>query len=109
MDNTIHRLMIDPPFRPFGREDAQVLALARWFKTSYMTWIDPIKCPTCGGSTKSMGLVTPNEAEFKKGAGRVELHVCTEDEGKGCGGQRRFQRYNDFNVLLQTREGRCGK
>lgn len=93
-----------PPFKPFGAEDAKVLALARWFKSSYMRWVDPIKCPQCGGATHGAGGVQPDDVERKGGAGRVEVHICME----GCGGLSRFPRYNNVQTLLSTREGRCG-
>lgn len=71
-----------------------------------MTWVDPIKCPKCGGPTRSAGSATPTEEERRDGAGRVELHQC-EDEG--CNGQRRFRRYTRVQTLLRTKEGRCGE
>jgi peptide-N4-(N-acetyl-beta-glucosaminyl)asparagine amidase len=100
-----------PPFKPFGSVEAKVLALARWFKQSYMTWVDPIKCPQCGEKTQSAGGISPDDIERQDGAGRVELHVCIGPDGPGigCGGIRRFARYNDVKTLLRTREGRCGE
>jgi peptide-N4-(N-acetyl-beta-glucosaminyl)asparagine amidase len=105
LDSAMTRLMADPPFQPFGREDAKALALARWFKTSYMTWVDPIKCPACSGPTTAVGSVDPDRKERADGAGRTELHVCKAQ----CGGSRRFARYNSISTLMRTREGRCGE
>lgn len=86
--------------------DHFVLALARWFKSDYMSWIDPIRCPQCGGSTKGGGSALPTPTEQADGGGRVELHQC---EKPGCGAIRRFVRYGKIGPLLRTREGRCGE
>ena len=101
----IDSLLASPPFKPFGREDARVIALVRWYKGSYMSWIDPIKCPLCRGKTELAALVEPT-AEERKDASRVELHRCVDE---GCGGSRRFARYIKSSKLLYTREGRCGE
>ncbi|OCF34733.1 hypothetical protein I316_03777 [Kwoniella heveanensis BCC8398] len=99
-------LLSNLPFKPFGPVDAEVLALARWFKSSYMRWIDPIPCPTCGGPTFGAGSSQPMSHERLDGAGRVELHNCRDP---ACGGQRRFARYGKIRALLRSREGRCGE
>ncbi|WVQ94740.1 hypothetical protein IAU59_001820 [Kwoniella sp. CBS 9459] len=99
-------LLAEPPFKPFGPVDAEVLALARWFKESYMRWIDPIPCPTCGGPTFGAGSAQPMSHERLDGAGRVELHKCKDP---ACGGQRRFARYGKIKALLRSGEGRCGE
>ncbi|KAK4684910.1 peptide-N4-(N-acetyl-beta-glucosaminyl)asparagine amidase, partial [Tremellales sp. Uapishka_1] len=99
-------LLTSPPFTPFGQEDALVISMAKWFKSSFMRWCDPIKCPDCGGATASSGSAEPNRIELQDGAGRVEVHSCSM---KGCGGIRRFARYNSIRTLLRTREGRCGE
>ncbi|KAJ1308018.1 hypothetical protein OPQ81_002089 [Rhizoctonia solani] len=69
-------------------EDALAQVLVQWFKHEYFKWADPIKCPRCGG--------------------RVELHVCTGENG-ACDGSFRFPRYNDLKYLMRTRLGRCGE
>ncbi|ORX33678.1 hypothetical protein BD324DRAFT_639140 [Kockovaella imperatae] len=102
----VEDLMADPPFQPFGREDARVFAMARWFKGSFMQWVDPIKCPICRGTTKFQGIVEPTAEEQTDSAGRVELHTC---EDLACGTSRRFARYSTDRKLFQTREGRCGE
>lgn len=103
-------LLKEPPpphlANAFGKEDAIALAAARWFKHEYFTWIDPIKCPRCGGATKFAEVSEPNERERAGGARRVEVHKC--DSG-GCEGQRRFARYNTIKALMGSREGRCGE
>ena len=101
----IAALLHSPPFEPFSQEDAQALALAQWFKHTYMRWVDPVPCPKCGGKTNGIGGDSPNPKEIADGAGRVELHKC---ENADCGGVRRFARYAKIETLLRTREGRCG-
>lgn len=99
----IEGLKQSPPFEPFGEEEAVVLAMAQWFKHDFMTWVDPIKCPYCGGETRAAGSVQPTRSEVEQGAGRVELHRCIL-----CPGERRFMRVGKILTLLKTREGRCG-
>ncbi len=98
--------MANPPFAPFGREDALVLTLVKWFKNDFMRWVDPIMCPACGGSTSLKGGDEPNAQERLDGAGRVELHECLDTS---CKGMKRFSRYGSVRKLLETREGRCGE
>lgn len=102
----IRKLMAAPPWPGFTHEDAKVTALSKWFKQSFMKWVDPIKCPVCGGSTQSIGVEGSSSEERFGGSGRTELHKCVKPE---CGGVRRFPRYNRIPSLLRSREGRCGE
>jgi peptide-N4-(N-acetyl-beta-glucosaminyl)asparagine amidase len=104
LDGRIEVLSREPPFQPFGEEEAIVLAMAQWFKYDFMTWIDPIKCPKCQGETKFSGIVQSNMEEERMGGARVESHRCVN-----CQAERRFMRSNNPRVLLKTREGRCGE
>ncbi|KIR27981.1 peptide-N4-(N-acetyl-beta-glucosaminyl)asparagine amidase [Cryptococcus deuterogattii LA55] len=106
MTSSIASISSNPPFRPFDRVDAEVLALCRWFKNDYMRWVDPIRCPACAGPTFSAGTVPPDRTELWDGAARVEVHVCKD---KNCATQRRFPRYGKVSTLLRTKEGRCGE
>ncbi|CAE6515720.1 unnamed protein product [Rhizoctonia solani] len=89
-------------------EDALAQVLVHWFKHEYFKWADPIPCPRCGGQTRAAGMVPPTPYERDGGAGRVELHVCTGENG-ACDGSFRFPRYNDLKYLMRTRMGRCGE
>ncbi|KAG8736547.1 Peptide-N(4)-(N-acetyl-beta- glucosaminyl)asparagine amidase [Ceratobasidium sp. 428] len=89
-------------------EDALAEVLVQWFKKEYFKWADPIKCPKCSGKTQVSGMVPPAPYERGGGAGRVELHVCTSENGP-CDGSFRFPRYNDPKYLMKTRLGRCGE
>ncbi|CAE6532392.1 unnamed protein product [Rhizoctonia solani] len=89
-------------------EDALAQVLVQWFKHEYFKWADPIPCPRCGGKTNAAGMVPPTAYEQQGGAGRVELHVCTGENG-ACDGSFRFPRYNDLKYLMRTRLGRCGE
>ncbi|ORY24400.1 hypothetical protein BCR39DRAFT_561576 [Naematelia encephala] len=100
-------LLAPPPFLPFGETDAQVLALARWFKSQYMRWVDPIPCSVCGGKTRSAGGTEPTPEERSEGAGRVEIHECAEETN--CSARTRFPRYRSVRSLIRTRTGRCGE
>jgi hypothetical protein len=105
LSDRVNALMADPPFSPFGEEDAKTVALVEWFKRDYMRWVDPILCPTCSGPTRSLGSTAPNDQDLSGGAQRVELHQCTAEPSHPA---RRFARYNDLMTLVRTREGRCG-
>lgn len=72
-------------------EDALAEALVKWFKPNFFIWIDPIKCPKCGGETKLKEVQGPSTAEDRAGgARRVELHLCGDES---CGTIDRFPRY----------------
>lgn len=86
-----------------GEVDRLVLVVARWFKHEYFRWVDPIKCPLCGGDTRGSA-VAPTDEERRDGAGRCELHTCVK-----CGGSDRFPRYTEVKALMRSRRGRCGK
>jgi len=100
------KYLADPPYQPFGLEDAKVHALAHWFKNDFMRWVDPVPCPKCGGNTEAAGDAEPTEAERQDGGGRVELHRCVDE---ACKAVRRFVRYSMIETLVRTREGRCGE
>jgi peptide-N4-(N-acetyl-beta-glucosaminyl)asparagine amidase len=106
LSSEISTLLADPPWTPFSEIDARVLAMARWFKSDFMRWVDPIMCPSCGGKTAAAGNVEPSWKQRQDGAGRVELHVCVDG---GCGGEKAFARYGKVATLAKTREGRCGE
>jgi len=104
LDGRIEVLQREPPFEPFGEEEATVLAMSQWFKYDFMTWVDPIKCPKCQGETRFAGMATPTQEEKEMGGDRVESHRCVI-----CQTERRFMRLNEARSLLTTREGRCGE
>ncbi|CEG02117.1 Rad4/PNGase transglutaminase-like fold [Ostreococcus tauri] len=87
--------------------DAELLALLRWFKEEFFSWVDKPPCEHCGGSEMtSIGVeVNALTAEEREGeAGRVELYRCG-----ACVKTTRFPRYNSAIKLLETRRGRCGE
>ncbi|KAG9127176.1 peptide-N4-(N-acetyl-beta- glucosaminyl)asparagine amidase [Ceratobasidium sp. 392] len=73
-------------------EDALAQVLVEWFKKEYFKWADPIKCPKCVSKTQMAGMAQPSEYERGGGAGRVEVHVCSNENGP-CDGSFRFPRY----------------
>jgi peptide-N4-(N-acetyl-beta-glucosaminyl)asparagine amidase len=104
LDGRIEVLQREPPFEPFGEEEAIVLGMSQWFKYDFMTWVDPIKCPKCQGETRFSGMAAPTQQEKAMGGDRVESHRCVV-----CQTERRFMRLNEPRSLLKTREGRCGE
>ena len=88
-------------------KDFLLLEMKEWFKTDFFKWLDSPPCPVCGGATEGGGLVAPTPQERADGAGRVEGWRC---KTAACGGQARFPRYHSKpEVLLRTRQGRCGE
>jgi peptide-N4-(N-acetyl-beta-glucosaminyl)asparagine amidase len=100
-------LSLPSPTSTTSETDDFVLALAKWFKSDYMSWVDPIRCPVCDGPTQAAESVAPTPAERTEGGGRVELHRCSLEPA--CEGVRRFVRYGQIGPLLRSREGRCGE
>lgn len=98
------RKAIAAPAELHSDPDGLVKKLARWFKSSYMSWADPIKCRACGSSTAAQGMTDPSADERADGAGRVELHRCDK-----CGEVERFARYGSVKALLREKRGRCGR
>lgn len=89
----------DPGFRDF-----LVMELLHWFKESFFSWVDTLKCSHCGGTTTNIGAGEPTANEIAGGASRVELHGCSK-----CGTHERFPRFNHPAKLTETRRGRCGE
>lgn len=95
-----------PSYSTLALDDVLVMELAKWFKGSFMKWVNVVPCQSCpdGGKTHSIenGLVT--DQERLDGAGRVEMSECDI-----CGTKSRFPRYGSVRKLLTTRRGRCGE
>jgi len=89
---------------PDNFTDQLLKQLLRWFKHSFFSWVNQLKCSSCGQGTKNVGMTQPTEEDLQFGAGRVEVHRCEK-----CHINMRFPRYNDPVKLLQTRRGRCGE
>ncbi|WVQ74506.1 hypothetical protein IAR50_004107 [Cryptococcus sp. DSM 104548] len=106
LSTSVADILRNPPFKPMGNLDATVLALCRWFRNDFMSWVDPILCPQCNGPTQGVEGAVPSTQESMKGASRVELHRCKDG---ACGTTRRFPRYGTVAALLESREGRCGE
>lgn len=90
--------------RSFDLQDCLLLALLRWFKTSFFSWVDTVPCSDCGGKTRSTGSLPPSQNDLLWGAGRVEAHTCDT-----CSRVNRFPRYTVAEKLLESRRGRCGE
>ncbi|CAH1164743.1 unnamed protein product [Phaedon cochleariae] len=83
-------------------QDTMILELLRWFKEEFFEWVDSPSCESCGNETSFSHMSTDrNHLQYTD---RVELHRC-----KTCSKLTPFPRYNDLNILLETRRGRCGE
>ncbi|CAG9861841.1 unnamed protein product [Phyllotreta striolata] len=83
-------------------QDMLILELLRWFKQDFFTWVDSPPCESCGDPTEFSHM--SNDRKLMQYTDRVELHRCKE-----CKKFTPFPRYNDVNILLETRRGRCGE
>nr|XP_022907320.1 peptide-N(4)-(N-acetyl-beta-glucosaminyl)asparagine amidase-like [Onthophagus taurus] len=83
-------------------QDVLLSELLAWFKNDFFSWVDSPKCEKCDSPTKFSHMST--DSELLKYTDRVEIHNCTV-----CNASTPFARFNDLNILLATRKGRCGE
>ncbi|KRT83441.1 hypothetical protein AMK59_4192 [Oryctes borbonicus] len=83
-------------------QDMLILELLNWFKNDFFTWVDSPPCENCNGISKFSHM--SDDPNLLKYTNRVEMHKC-----ESCGALTPFPRYNDLNILMATRKGRCGE
>ncbi|KAJ3659594.1 hypothetical protein Zmor_011277 [Zophobas morio] len=91
--------MQDPEF---SIQDMLLIELLTWFKEEFFSWVDTPLCNSCGGKTV-MSHMSSDRADLVY-TSRVEVYKCPS-----CQQPTKFPRYNDLNILLETRRGRCGE
>ncbi|KAI8995861.1 hypothetical protein BC832DRAFT_595869 [Gaertneriomyces semiglobifer] len=85
-------------------QDCLVIALMRWFRNDYFSWMNEPSCIRCRNSTINKGQRPPEAEDLKYGCSRVEVYHCAS-----CDCETLFPRYNDPVKLMETRTGRCGE
>ncbi|XP_018571005.1 peptide-N(4)-(N-acetyl-beta-glucosaminyl)asparagine amidase [Anoplophora glabripennis] len=83
-------------------QDTLLLELLQWFKEDFFSWVDSPECSSCGEKTVFSHMSTDSSVLVY--TDRVELHRCDT-----CHKFTPFPRYDDVNILLETRRGRCGE
>jgi peptide-N4-(N-acetyl-beta-glucosaminyl)asparagine amidase len=86
----------------FSVQDMLLLELLTWFKEEFFSWVNSPACSSCGKSTTAAGM--SSDQKDLTFTSRVEVYQC-----KSCHHVTKFPRYNDLNILLETRRGRCGE
>ncbi|KAL3287455.1 hypothetical protein HHI36_001926 [Cryptolaemus montrouzieri] len=83
-------------------QELLLVELLNWFKEEFFTWVDCPECEKCGEETVFHHMNTDRELMIY--TKRIEMYKCTS-----CYQFTAFPRYNDLNILLETRKGRCGE
>ncbi|TGZ60869.1 hypothetical protein CRM22_008297, partial [Opisthorchis felineus] len=78
--------------------------LVRWFKEEFFRWAGDFYCDICGAKMKLAEITSPWGSEIEGDPHTVEVFRCPSGHSV-----KRFPRYNNPKVLLQTRVGRCGE
>nr|XP_008195898.1 PREDICTED: peptide-N(4)-(N-acetyl-beta-glucosaminyl)asparagine amidase isoform X2 [Tribolium castaneum] len=86
----------------FSVQDMLLIELLKWFKEEFFSWVDSPGCEKCGGNT-AMSHMSSDKTDLVY-TSRVEVYKC-----KTCNAFTKFPRFNDLNILLETRRGRCGE
>ncbi|XP_044746685.1 peptide-N(4)-(N-acetyl-beta-glucosaminyl)asparagine amidase isoform X2 [Coccinella septempunctata] len=82
-------------------DDLILVELLNWFKEEFFEWVDSPDCDYCRNKTVFSHVKNNPSERYAK---RVEIFKCDV-----CKRETPFPRYNDVNILLETRKGRCGE
>jgi len=88
----------------WGYQDCIIMALLKWFRNDFFTWVSVPACRNCHTETIAVGMDGPTPEEHARGARRTEVYKCNN-----CQALERFPRYNDVWTLMDERRGRCGE
>lgn len=86
--------------------DCLMQVLLRWFRASFMTWVNNPPCERCNSVSVALGNTPPTEEEERWGATTVELYRCSNEI---CKSYVRFPRYSSPVKLMEVRRGRGGE
>ena len=105
---------VDTKINEVGTENADyeeilVKELLRYFKDDFFKWVNQPDCSKCGKNDGNQRFLRGERANWEEKendprCGNVEVYQCNS-----CGNVTRFPRYNNPEMLLKTRSGRCGE
>lgn len=96
--------LVNKPESSYNETISKLKTFATWFKDQFPYYYG--SCENCGSrdNISYSGIMAPTKDEAIFLANVVETYVCGN-----CSHFTRFPRYNDVEIVLKTKKGRCGE